>query len=102
MGFDQLAKGADLIFTGEGKLDGQTAHGKAVCGIAKRAKALGVPVIALVGGSEGDLSPLHELGLTAVFSVNRLPQPLEDSAPHTADNLSHTLDNVLRLWRAGK
>ena len=102
VGFDQLAKGADLIFTGEGKLDGQTAHGKAVCGIAKRAKALGVPVIALVGGSEGDLSPLHELGLTAVFSVNRLPQPLEDSAPHTADNLSHTLDNVLRLWRAGK
>ena len=102
VGFDELAKEADLIFTGEGKLDGQTLRGKAVCGVAKRAKALGVPVIALVGGSEGDLGPLHDLGLTAVFSINRLPQALEDSAPHTADNLSHTLDNVLRLWRADK
>ena len=102
VGFDELAKEADLIFTGEGRLDGQTLRGKAVCGVAKRAKALGVPVIALVGGSEGDLGPLHDAGLTAVFSINRLPQALEDSAPRTADNLSHTLDNVLRLWRAGK
>ena len=100
VGFDGLARNAHLILTGEGKLDGQTARGKAVCGIAKRAKALGVPVIALVGGSEGDLAPLHEVGLTAVFSINRLPRPLEESAPHTADNLSHTLDNVLRLWEA--
>ena len=102
VGFDALAKEADLILTGEGRLDGQTAHGKAVCGVARRAKALGVPVIALVGGSEGDLSPLHDAGLTAVFSVNRLPRALEDSAPHTADNLCHTLDNVLRLWSVGK
>jgi len=101
-GFDELAKSADLIFTGEGRLDGQTIRGKAVCGVAKRAKALGVPVVALVGGSEGDLSPLHDAGLTAVFSVNRLPRALEDSAPFTADNLRHTMDNVLRLWGAGK
>ncbi len=102
VGFDGLAKDADLILTGEGKLDGQTIRGKAVCGVAKRAKALGVPVIALVGGSEGDLAPLYDLGLTAAFSINRLPRTLEESAPHTADNLSHTLDNVLRLWEAGK
>ena len=102
VGFDGLAKDADLILTGEGKLDGQTAHGKAICGIAKRAKALGVPVVALVGGSEGDLAPLYEAGLTAVFSINRLPRALEDSAPYTAENLAHTLDNVLRLLEVGK
>lgn len=101
-GFDELAKTADLILTGEGKLDGQTIRGKAVCGVARRARALGVPAVALVGGSEGDLTALHDAGLTAVFSVNRLPRALEDSAPYTADNLCHTLDNVLRLWGAGK
>jgi len=59
-------------------------------------------VIALVGGSEGELAPLHEQGLTAVFSINRLPQPLEQSAPHTAKNLEHAMDNVLRLLEVGK
>ena len=91
-----------LVFTGEGKLDGQTARGKAICGIARRAKALGLPVIALVGGSEGELAALHSEGLTAVFSINRLPQPLEESGPHAADNLEHTMDNVLRLLEVGK
>ena len=100
--FDTLAKDASMIFTGEGKLDGQTAHGKAICGIAKRAKAQNVPVIALVGGSEGDLSALHDAGLTAVFSINRLPQSLEQSAPHAAEYVEHTMDNVLRLLEAGK
>ena len=100
--FDTLVKEASLIFTGEGKLDGQTAHGKAICGIAKRAKPQNVPVIALVGGSEGDLSALHDAGLTAVFSINRLPQPLEQSGPHGAEYLEHTMDNVLRLLEVGR
>ena len=102
VGFDDLAKEASLVFTGEGKLDGQTARGKAICGIARRAKGLGLPVIALVGGSEGELAALHSEGLTAVFSINRLPQPLEESGPHAAENLEHTMDNVLRLLEVGK
>lgn len=102
VGFDALAKDSDLIFTGEGCLDGQTLRGKAVAGVARRAKALGVPVIALVGGSKGDLTPLYEQGLTAAFSINRLPQPLAESAPHTAENLEYTVDNILRLLEVGK
>ena len=102
VGFDALAKEAHLIFTGEGCLDGQTLRGKAVAGVAKRAKALGVPVIAVVGGSKGDLAPLYEQGLTAAFSINRLPQLLEESAPHTADNLEYTMDNILRLLEVGR
>lgn len=101
VGFDGLAKAASLVFTGEGKLDGQTAGGKAVLGVARRAKTHGLPVIAVVGGSEGDLAPLYDQGLTAVFSINRLPQALEDSAPHTAENLEHTMDNLLRLLEVG-
>ena len=97
VGFDTLAKDADLIFTGEGCLDGQTLRGKAVAGVARRAKALSLPVIAVVGGSKGDLAPLYDQGLTAAFSINRLPQPLEESAPHTTENLEYTMDNILRL-----
>ena len=98
--FDRLAKDADLIFTGEGCLDGQTLRGKAVSGVARRAKALGVPVVAVVGGSRGCLDALYDLGLTAAFSINRLPQTLQDSAPHAAQNLAFTMENILRLLEA--
>ena len=100
VGFDRLAKDADLIFTGEGCLDGQTLRGKAVSGVARRAKALGVPVVAVVGGSRGCLDDLYDLGLTAAFSINRLPQTLQDSAPHAAQNLAFTMENILRLLEA--
>jgi glycerate kinase len=59
-------------------------------------------VIAVVGGSKGDLAPLYEQGLTAAFSINRLPQLLEESAPHTAENLEYTMDNILRLLEVGR
>ncbi len=98
--FDTLARGADLIFTGEGCLDGQTLSGKAVCGVAKRAKALGVPAVAVVGGSRGDLTALHDAGLTAAFAINRLPLPLEQSAGDSERNIEHTVENILRLWEA--
>ncbi|MGV2443556.1 UNVERIFIED_CONTAM: glycerate kinase [Bacillus sp. ATCC 13368] len=57
----------DLIITGEGKLDEQTAYGKVVLGITKLSKQYKVPIIAIAGTVEGDITPLHELGLTAAF-----------------------------------
>ena len=48
--FDARLKGCDLVLTGEGRLDGQTTRGKVVAGVAMRAKALNIPVIALAGG----------------------------------------------------
>lgn len=95
--FEALARDASCIFTGEGCLDAQSLHGKAVIALAKRAKPLGIPVIAVVGGSRGDLQAVYECGVTAVFSINRLPQPLSQSAPNAADNLASTMDNILRL-----
>ncbi len=98
--FDALAVGCDLILTGEGCLDGQTLGGKAVCGVAKRAKKLSVPVVAVVGGSKGDLTALYDAGLTAAFSINRLPLPLAQSAGDSTANIEHVTDNLLRLWEA--
>lgn len=95
--FDRAAADADLIFTGEGRLDSQSMRGKVVIGVARRAKRLGKRVIAIVGGAEGELEAAYAEGVTAVFTTNRLPEPLPRSAPRAAENLAFTMDNILRL-----
>ena len=99
VGFDALAADADCVFTGEGKLDSQSLRGKVVIGVARRAKKLGVPVIALVGGADMDIGEAYSEGVSAVFTINRLPQPLSESAPHSAENLAFAMDNILRVMR---
>ena len=95
--FDRAAADAALIFTGEGRLDSQSLRGKVVIGVARRAKRLGKRVIAIVGGAEGELEAAYAEGVTAVFTTNRLPEPLSRSAPRAAENLAFTMDNILRL-----
>ena len=94
--FDRIIADADLIFTGEGKIDSQSLSGKVVIGVARRAKKQNKPVIAVVGGAEGDLSPAYGEGVTAVFTVNRLPVPLSESRHYTKENLAFAMDNILR------
>lgn len=72
--FDRAAADAELIFTGEGRLDSQSLRGKVVIGVARRAKRLGKRVIAIVGGAEGELEAAYAEGVTAVFTTNRLPE----------------------------
>lgn len=95
--FDKTISDADIIFTGEGKLDSQSLSGKAVFGVVEHAKRFSVPVIALVGGVEGDLSSYFEAGLHAVFPINLLPLPLSESAQNTAPNITFTMHNILRI-----
>jgi glycerate kinase len=72
-------------------------RGKVVIGVARTAKKAGVPVIAVVGGAEGDMSLAYEQGVSAVFSINRLPQDFSISRYNSLDNLKFTMENVLRL-----
>ena len=97
--FDEIIKDADLIFTGEGKIDSQSLRGKVVIGVSRRAKAQGVPVITVVGGSEGDMDGAYEQGVTAVFSINRLPQDFSVSRYNSRENLSFATDNILRVLK---
>ncbi|MBR3894435.1 MAG: glycerate kinase [Clostridia bacterium] len=97
VGFDRLLEGADMVFTGEGKIDSQSLEGKVVIGVARRAKEKGVPVVAVVGGAEGDLSVAYDMGVTAVFPINRLPEDFSVSRYKSEENLRHTVDNILRL-----
>lgn len=80
-------------------MDRQSVSGKVLSGVAAAAVRAKVPVIAIVGGYDG-LQIAEQLGLTAVFSINTLPQPLQISAPHAAQNLAATAANIFRLIRA--
>jgi glycerate kinase len=69
VGFDARAAGADVVITGEGRLDGQTREGKAVAGVTRRAAALGVPAWAVVGQSTVDGATTGALGLAGVLEA---------------------------------
>lgn len=98
--FDEMIKDADYIFTGEGKLDSQSLRGKVVIGIAERAKKQDKNLIAIVGGVQDDeIAQAYDLGVTAVFPVNRLPQDFSVSRHHSKENLAYTADNIMRLLK---
>lgn len=92
----------DFVITGEGKLDGQTALGKAPFGVAKRAKKYGVPVIALAGGISGDVSHLNNEGITACFSILQAPMSIDEAMDQTTtrNNLEYTSMQLFRLIQA--
>lgn len=97
--FDQVLQDADVVFTGEGKIDGQSLRGKVVIGVARRAKEKSVPVIAVVGGVDGDMQEAYEQGVTAVFSINRLPEDFSVSRFKSEQNLKATFLDILRALK---
>ncbi len=100
--FDQMLPSCDLVITGEGRFDGQSLRGKAVMGICRRAKAAGVPVVALVGAISGGEQAAYDGGLTGVFSINRQLLPLADAMAKTEENLRAAARNLLRLIQAAE
>jgi glycerate kinase len=81
IGFDRHLQGATLVVTGEGRMDEQTLHGKAVAGVASRARAAGVPVVALVGSLSANLTTeqLETLGVAAVMPLTPRPMTVEEA-----------------------
>lgn len=69
--FEKLLDGCDVVFTGEGRLDSQSFYGKAVAGIARRAKPYNIPVIAVVGIMDGNMSEIFDEGVTEVYETAR-------------------------------
>ena len=100
VGFDELLEGADLVITGEGRIDSQSLRGKVVSGVAKRAKRNGVPVIAIVGDIRDDAYGAYELGVSAIFSTNRLAIPFRDAITRSRTDYTNTLKDIMRLIRA--
>ena len=100
VGFDGLAEGADLVFSGEGRLDSQSLRGKVVVGVAGRAKRLSVPLIAVVGDIGDNIEPVYGMGVTAVFSINQIAADFSVSKTRSRSDLAKTMDNLMRFLTA--
>jgi glycerate kinase len=101
-GLDRHLQGADLVLTGEGRLDAQTAHGKTISGVARQAQRWGVPVVAIVGSLGGGLEALYSLGLTSAFPLVPGPLSLAEAMAQGPALVADTTERVLRLLVAGQ
>ena len=97
VGFDGLLEGADLVITGEGRIDSQSVQGKVISGIARRTKPREVPLLALVGSIGEDAGAGYDLGVTAMFSIDRSAQDFREYADRSAVYYQRTLEDILRL-----
>lgn len=97
---DDCIKKADLIITGEGRMDGQTAMGKAPVGVARLAKKYGKTVIALAGSVTRDARACNEAGITAYFPIVRSAVTLEEAMKkeNAKENMADTAEQVYRLF----
>ena len=78
-GFDERLPGSDLVFTGEGRADEQTAYGKAPGEVAKRAAAAGIPVVLLAGSKGPGWEALHSLGVTEVLTLTEAGEDAQEA-----------------------
>jgi len=95
--FGQLLQGASLVITGEGLVDGQTEHGKAPIGVAKRAKAQGISTLLLCGGLSEGYQAVYDHGIDAVFSATPKVLDLPTALRLAPENLANLAENVARL-----
>ena len=98
-GLAAAMQGADLVITGEGRLDHQSLHGKTPVGVARVAKAAGVPVIALAGSLGDGYQRVYEAGIEAAFSLAPGPVSLEQAMADADCLLQSRAADIARLWR---
>jgi glycerate kinase len=96
-GFASRLAAADLVITGEGRLDGQTARGKVVCAVGRAAKIANVPVVAVAGAVLDDARPLYDEGIDAWFSICDGPLPEPDARARAPVLLEKVAENIVRL-----
>lgn len=98
--FDATIENADIVFTGEGKIDSQSLDGKVISGVAKRTKKAGVPLIAVVGDIGEDIEKAYDNGVSAIFSINNVALPFSEARLRCKQDMANTMDNIMRLLKA--
>ncbi|MDG4601659.1 MAG: glycerate kinase [Defluviicoccus sp.] len=102
VGLPQKLAGAQLVLTGEGRIDRQTAFGKAPAGVAAAARARDIPCIAIAGSVGDGLGDLHAMGIDAVFSLCPGPIALADAMADGARYLAAATEQAVRGFLAGR
>lgn len=101
MNIDGHLEGADLVITGEGRIDRQDIYGKAPIGIAQRAQKLGIPCIAVAGSTGRDYHVVYEHGLDAVIGTVNRPMPLDRAIAEGPRLIAEAAMRACRLVRVG-
>jgi glycerate kinase len=101
--FDKHLEGADVVITGEGRIDRQTTDfGKTLSGIGERARRKTVPVLALAGSIGGDLGDYRAAGISGVGSIIPRPMPLEDAMAQAEELVEGATRRLLEVFLAGR
>ncbi|MBB5191045.1 glycerate kinase [Silvimonas terrae] len=93
---------ADLVITGEGRMDSQTIHGKTPMGVAQVAQRQGIPVIGIAGCLSSDVAVVYPHGFAAVFSVMHAASTVEEALAQAAGNVRLAARNVAAALRVGQ
>ena len=93
-------KNADLVVTGEGKIDRQTLYGKTIIGVAKVAQKHGIPVIVIAGKIGNDIDEIYKLGVTSIFSIVNQPMTLQESMEKTDYLIQSCVMNIFRIIKS--
>ncbi|MCI1858717.1 MAG: glycerate kinase [Sporolactobacillus sp.] len=101
-GLEEKMKGASLVVTGEGKIDGQTAYGKTPVGVARIAAKKHIPVVALAGMLAAGCESVYHCGIDALFSIVPGAVSLKEALADADKNLQRTSENIARLLSAIK
>lgn len=102
LNFERIVRGAALVYTAEGRLDSQTAYGKAVGAVAAAARAAGARVVALAGSVAADDTALAALGIDVALSICDGPMSLEESMANASRLLSDAAARATRLIALGR
>ncbi|MGH3353325.1 MAG: glycerate kinase [Nocardioides sp.] len=100
VGLATAIAGADLVITGEGRLDTQSLGGKTPVGVMRLAQAQGVPVVAIAGDVSQGSDEAIAAGMTAVFSAAPGPGSLQEALDRVEEDLSRVAESIARVWSA--
>ena len=99
--FDTLLEGVDLVITGEGRMDWQSAFGKVPSGIGMRCKGKGIPAVAIVGGMGDGAEKIYEYGIESITTTIQGAMPIEEAMERSVELYRGAAQRTFRMLRAG-
>jgi glycerate 2-kinase len=102
VGLTEKLKGADLVLTGEGRIDGQTINGKTPIGVARAAKDIGLPVLAVAGGLGPGVELVYQHGIDGVTAIVDHPMGLGEAMLNAGNLIADATERMLRIYLLGR
>lgn len=100
--FDHVIQGADLVVTGEGRMDYQSVFGKVPFGVGMAAKKQGIPCVAIVGGMGKDASDIYEYGVDSIITTVNGAMSVEEAMENAEEMFLNAAERMFRLIRVGR